>query len=218
MDVIKVFIADDHPIFLQGLKMTIDADPQLKIIGEALDGDEAFFKIPLLEPDIAILDLNMPGKKTNDILRIIQEKEIPTKVLILTMHDEEETFNSMLDLGIRGYVLKDSAVTEIVTAILAVVKGQSYFTPRMATFSIERNHDSKNFVGTVDILTVTERKVLCMIAQNKTTKEIAAELFVSHRTVDRHRNNICHKLDITGINSLLKFAIKNQKMLIDLCP
>jgi len=207
---IKVVIADDHPVFLKGLRMIIESEPNLQIIGEASNGAAALTMIQELKPDVAILDLNMPHKNGFEIVRELQENNFKVNVIFLTMHDEEATFTSALDLGVKGYILKDCAVAEIVDAIKAVAKGHNFITPKFSTYLVNLNQETKNFVLRIESLTVTELKILRLITEHKTSKEIAAELFVSPRTIDRHRYNICNKLEISGVNSLIKFAIENK--------
>lgn len=211
---IKVFIADDHPVFLKGLRMIIESETSLQIIGEASNGLIALTMIQELAPDVAVLDLNMPNKNGFEIVRDLQENNIDVNVIFLTMHDEEATFTSALDLGVKGFILKDSAVAEIVNAIKAVANGHNFITPKFSTYLVNRSQGTRSFVPKIEVLTVTELKILRLIAEHKTTREIAAELFVSPRTVDRHRYNICNKLEIRGINSLLKFAIENKSKLV----
>lgn len=210
---IKVFIADDHPVFLKGLRMIIESETSLQIIGEASNGSAALAMIQELKPDVAVLDLNMPNKNGFEIVRDLQENNFDVNVIFLTMHDEEATFTSALDLGVKGFILKDSAVAEIVDAIKAVANGHNFITPKFSTYLVNRSQETKNFVPKIELLTVTELKILRLIAEHKTTREIAAELFVSPRTIDRHRYNICNKLGVSGINSLLKFAIENKSKL-----
>lgn len=210
---IRVFIADDHPVFLSGLQMIIESEAVLKIVGEASNGARALTQIQHLKPDVAVLDLNMPEKNGFEIVRALREENLPVNVIFLTMHDEEATLNSALDLGVKGYILKDSAVADIVNAIKTVAKGRNFITPKLSTFLVSRSQNTKGFTPQIEKLTVTELKILRLIAEHKTTKEIAAELFVSPRTIDRHRYNICHKLEIRSINSLLKFAIENKSKL-----
>lgn len=211
---IKVFIADDHPVFLRGLRMIIDGEPDLKIVGEAANGAGALEQIKKLKPDVAVLDVNMPEKNAFEIVRALQAENFGANIIFLTMHDEEATLNSALDLGVKGYILKDSAITEIVTAIKMVAKGKNYITPKLSTYLVSRSQSSRDFAPKFETLTATELKILRLIAEHKTTREIAAELFVSPRTIDRHRYNICHKLDVRGINSLVKFAIENKSNFI----
>ena len=207
---IKVVIADDHPVFLKGLRMIIESESNLQIIGEASNGAAALTMIQELKPDVAVLDLNMPNKNGFEIVRELQVNNFEVNVIFLTMHDEEATFTSALDLGVKGYILKDCAVAEIVDAIKAVAKGYNFITPKFSTYLVNLNQETKNFVLRIESLTVTELKILRLITEHKTSKEIAAELFVSPRTIDRHRYNICNKLEISGVNSLIKFAIENK--------
>ncbi len=207
---IKVFIADDHPVFLKGLRMIIESESNLQIIGEALNGAIAVKMIQDLKPDVAVLDLNMPNKNGFEIVSELNENNVDVNIIFLTMHDEEATFSSALDLGVKGFILKDSAAAEIVNAIKAVAKGHNFITPRFSTYLVNRSQETKSLVPKIEILTVTELKILRLIAEHKTTREIAAELFVSPRTIDRHRYNICNKLEIRGVNSLIKFAIENK--------
>jgi DNA-binding NarL/FixJ family response regulator len=179
-------------------------------LGEALNGNSALEQIQTLKPDVAILDVNMPDKNAFEIARILREQKNESKIIFLTMHDEEATLNTALDLGVKGYILKDSAVSEIVNAIKLVARGKNFITPKLSTYLVNRNQGVQSFAPNLEKLTQTEVKIMKLIAEQKTTKEIADELFVSHRTIDRHRYNICVKLDIRGVNSLLKFAIENK--------
>jgi two-component system, NarL family, response regulator DegU len=210
---IKVFIADDHPIFLSGLRLMIEAESNMKVVGEAYDGEQALIQIENLLPDVAVLDISMPEKNGFDIVRALLQKTIKTKIIFLTMHDEEATLHSALDLGVKGYILKDSAIDEIVTGIITVYNERSFVSPKLSTYLVSRIQNVKEFLKqtpSLNSLTPTEMKILRLIAEHKTTREIAEILFVSHRTIDRHRYNICNKLELTGINSLLKFAIENK--------
>jgi DNA-binding NarL/FixJ family response regulator len=214
---IRVFIADDHPVFLGGLRMMIDVEPSMRIIGEANDGEKALIQIEKLLPDVAVLDLSMPEKNGFDIVRALLKKKIETNVIFLTMHDEEATLHSALDLGIKGYILKDSAIDEIVSGIKTVHKGRNFVSPKMTSHLLSRRNNKKEFITQtplLTLLTLSEVRILKLIAEHKTTREIAEELFISHRTVDKHRHNICKKLEIKGINSLLKFSIENRTKLV----
>ncbi|MBS1794494.1 MAG: response regulator transcription factor [Acidobacteria bacterium] len=208
---IRVFIADDHPVFLRGLRMIIESERSLKIVGEAAAGDLALERIVALKPDVAVLDVNMPEMNGFELARALRTGLPETKVIFLTMHDEEATLNTALDLGVRGYILKDSAIAEIVNAIKQVARGRDFITPKLSGFLVARCRAARDAGGAeFERLTAAERKILRLIADHKTTREIAAELFVSPRTVDRHRYNICHKLGLRGINSLVIFAIENK--------
>jgi two-component system, NarL family, response regulator DegU len=210
---IKVFIADDHPVFLSGLRMLIDGDQKLKIIGEADNGEKALSEIQRLQPDVAVLDLSMPEKNAIEVARELRRLNSKTEIVILTMHDEEATLNSALELGVKGYILKDSAIDEIADGIKTVYRGRNFVSPKMSGYLISRNNEyraKESNTLRINLLTATELKVLRLISAQKTTLEIAEELFISRRTVDNHRYNICKKLNIRGVNSLLKFAISNK--------
>jgi DNA-binding NarL/FixJ family response regulator len=215
--IIKVFIADDHPIFLSGLRLMIETEPSMQIIGEANDGENALIQIENLLPDVVVLDLSMPEKNGFDVVRALDQKKIETNVIFLTMHDEEATLHSALDLGVKGYILKDSAIDEIVNGIKTVYRGKSFVSPKMSTHLVSRTQNGKEFLKqtpALNSLTPSEVRILRLIGEHKTTREIAESLFISHRTVDRHRYNICNKLKLTGINSLLKFAIENKSKFV----
>src|SRR5262249_10779254 len=143
----------------------------------------------------------------------IREKGLPVKVIILTMHKDERILNAALDLGVRGYVLKDSAITEIVASIKAVAGGERYISPQLSGHLLNRNSRAAALLRQqpgLETLTATERRILKLIADYKTSKEIAGILFISTRTVEHHRANICEKLDLKGSHALLKFATEHQ--------
>lgn len=216
MSQIRIVIADDHPIFREGLKKVIERDPQLQVIGEAEDGDAAIARLVELRPDVAVLDLNMPGQDGFAVARAARAARLAVKVILLTMHNNETVFNSALDLGVAGYVLKDGAIVEIVQGIRAVAAGQNYISPVLSTYLLNRAHRSAGLAQqkpSLNDLTPAERRVLKLIADQKTSKEIAAELFISVRTVEHHRAHICEKLDLRGFNALVKFAIAHRSEL-----
>src|SRR5437016_8543294 len=136
---IQIVIADDHPIFRRGLRTVIESDPRLKVIGEAEDGEMALAIIENLRPQIAILDVAMPNKDGFEVLRTIEEKRLPLAVIFLTMHKDERFFNAALNRGAKGYILKDSAVNDIIAAIKAVAACQSFISPDLSTYLINRN-------------------------------------------------------------------------------
>jgi DNA-binding NarL/FixJ family response regulator len=204
---ISLLIADDHPIFRRGLRAVIESDPALKIVGEADNGEQALAEIERLEPDIAVLDADMPQMDGLTVARLIQEKNLPTLPLFLTMHKDEAIFNAALDADVKGFVIKDSAATDIIVCIKAVAKGRRFFSHALSDFLLNRRERQ---ASPLELLTVSERRVLRLIANAKTTKEIAEELFISPRTVDHHRANISSKLDLKGKNALLTFALTNK--------
>jgi len=210
---LTVLICDDHPIFRQGLKQIIDGDPRLTVVAEAEDGESALARIEQHTPQVVVLDLDMPNKDGFDVARVIRQKKLPVQVIILTMHKDERMMNAALDLGVKGYVLKDSAINEIVSAIKAVGENQNYISPQLSSYLLNRNSRAaallKQHPG-LESLTATERRVLKLIAEYKTSKQIGEILFISIRTVEHHRANICEKLDLKGSHALLKFAAEHQ--------
>lgn len=217
---ISILIADDHPLLRKGLRMTIEADPNLKVVAEADDGAAALVEIERLHPKIAIVDVNMPRMGGFDLLRALNQqgpKAPPVAVIFLTMHSDEEMFNEALDLGARGYVLKESAVNDIVSAIKAVAAGRHYLSAAISSYLVSRNTRAVTFAQqrpSLNDLTPAERRILRLIAANRSSKQIADELGISHRTVENHRTNICQKLEIHGINALLKFALEHKSELL----
>jgi DNA-binding NarL/FixJ family response regulator len=201
---IKVVIADDHPLMRDGLRRAIEATANLKVVAEAGDGQMALDRILSLKPDVAVLDIDMPVMSGFDVARALREKGDPTAIIFLTIHREEDFFNEALDLGAQGYVLKDSAASDIVTGIKAVADGQHFTSPAMTSYLVNRSRRAAEFrrsKPTLNDLTPTERHVLRLIADYKTSKEIADELGVSHRTIETHRANISAKLELRGSHS-----------------
>lgn len=209
---IKVIIADDHPIFRTGLKQIIET-AGIKVTAEAANGEEALKIINENKPDIAVLDINMPLLDGLGVLEGIKKLKLKPKSIILTAHQNEKIFNRAMDLGVYGYVLKENASEDLIDCIEAVSKDEYYISPIMSNLLVNRNRKKKEFEENnpgVNSLSDLERKVLKMISEQKSSKEIADELFISPRTVDKHRENISHKLNIHGNNALLKFAIENK--------
>ncbi len=135
---IRIVIADDHPIFRRGLRSVIETDQKLKIVAEAEDGEAALEQIQILQPEIAILDMEMPNRDGFEVMQEIQEKKLPVAVIFLTMHKDERFFNAALDQGAKGYVLKDSAATDIIASIKTVAAGQNFISPQLSTYLLNR--------------------------------------------------------------------------------
>jgi DNA-binding NarL/FixJ family response regulator len=216
MSKIRVLIADDHPVVRQGLRMILDADPALSVVGEAGDGAAALAAIESLRPDVALLDMHMPPPDGLAVARRVRELGSPVAAVFLTMNKDSASLDAALDAGVRGYVVKDGVADEIVGCVKAVAAGQAYFSPAVSGHLLLRRERTESFLRqtpSVETLTPAERRVLRLIAQAKSNKEIAETLFVSVRTVEHHRSNICGKLGLTGANALLRFALTNASEL-----
>ena len=213
---VKVLIVDDHPLFRQGLRQVIEADQRFELVGEAGDGKSALQLILEKKPDIAVLDVNLPGLSGLEVARKLQGKRLPTQIVILTMYKEEETFNRAVDFGVKGFVLKENAVQDILSSLVAVAAGQHYLSPTISGYLVRRRGRAEELAVKkpgLEELTKAERRILKLIAEKKTSREIATELFISPRTVEAHRANICAKLELHGSHSLLQFALENRASL-----
>lgn len=212
-DLIRILIADDHPVFRQGLCQIIETDPQLKVSAEAADGEQALARLQDTPVDVAMLDLTMPLKDGFAVAREARELRLAVPLVFLTMHKDEHYLHAALDLGVRGYVLKDSAITEIVSCLKAVVAGQDYISPALSSYLIRRSNRAASLAAAkpaLEQLTPAERRVLKLIAEGQTSRTIAAELGIGIRTVEHHRNNITTKLELHGSHALIKFALQHQ--------
>jgi DNA-binding NarL/FixJ family response regulator len=210
---VRILIADDHPVFRKGLRQIIEAETNLKIVAEASDGISALTMLQQEKPDIALIDVHMPGGGGFDLMRAIQTEKLDIQVIFLTMFNDESVFNTAMDMGARGYVLKDSAISEITGSIKAVAAGRPYISPALSEFLLNRSARTAELARQhpgLNNLTPTERRILRFIADYKTSKEIADQLHIHYRTVDNHRSNICQKLGLHGSNALLKFALENK--------
>ncbi len=213
---ITLVIADDHPLFRKGLRDAIEPQEQFSILAEAGDGESVLNAIQELQPQIAILDIQMPKMTGLEVARTIHQENLTVSVIILTMFDDEDVFNKAMEYGVMGYILKESATLDIIYGISKVAQGEYYISPRLAIPS-QRKEQSLTQLNQQNIglssLTPKEQRVLHLIAEKKSTREIAETLFISSRTVEHHRANICRKLNLGGSFSLLRFAIENQKNL-----
>ena len=217
MNEITIIIADDHPIVRQGLRQAVEAERNLTILAEAEDGRAALEVITKFRPNIAILDIDVPEMDGFAVARTVRETNPATEIIFLTIHRDEIMFNEAIDLGAKGYVLKQSALEDIIDCIKIVAKNQFCVSPSLTTFLINRQRRSLNLTAekpTIKNLTRSEKRILQMIADDKTTKEIADELFISPTTVEKHRANICRKLDLKGGYALLKFALTHKSELL----
>lgn len=215
-DHISILIADDHPMFRDGVRTALLADPAFTIVAVASDGAQALQMVKEHVPDVAVLDMNMPKMTGLQVLKELKTAGSKTEVLFLTMFDDEEILNEAMDLGVKAYILKESASVDIVNAVRAVHEGHHYLSPALTDKILKRKAIKDSFQSThprLASLSDQERRILKLIADSKTSKEIAEELFLSQKTVDNYRFKISEKLELSGSYSLLKFALENKNRL-----
>ena len=208
-----VLIADDHPIFRRGLCDIIAGDATLRLVGEAGDGEEAWRLIQELKPAVAVLDVHMPNRSGIQLAHLVSQQRLSVALIILTMDGEEGLLHEALNLGVNGYLLKESAVTELLQAVHRVAGGDCYITPSLSGALVRRNaaHEAlREQKPGLDKLSPTERRILKLISEDRTSKEIAELLECSVRTVETHRQNISCKLELSGSHSLLRFAFDHK--------
>ncbi|HEX4769366.1 MAG TPA: response regulator transcription factor [Bryobacteraceae bacterium] len=217
MTKIRVVIADDHPIFSRGLRQVVMGDPTFELVAEAQDGEAALHCIEEHRPDVAVLDIDMPKKDGFDVVRAMEQRKLASAVVFLTMHNDEELFNGAMNLGVRGYVLKESAFTELVDGIKAVAAGHRFVSPSLSTYLLNRRNRQGALVEErpgLKELTAAERQVLQLIAAGMSTSDVARELCLSARTVENHRAHICSRLNLQGRDALLRFALTHKSELL----
>ncbi len=215
-DPITLVIADDHPLFRAGVRQAIEADTSLQIVGEAADGETALAVINEKQPRVTVLDIQMPKMTGLLVAETLLSQNSVTSVILLTMFNDQKMFFQAMDIGVKGYVLKDAALQDIIHAIHAVADERYYLSPALSGLLIAKRSQSPPHIpegSSVDLLTPAERQIVSLIAELKSNREIADRLFISHRTVENHRVNISRKLGLRGTNSLLKFAIQNKPLL-----
>jgi DNA-binding NarL/FixJ family response regulator len=216
-DGIRILIADDHPLMRKGLRLSVEEDPGLNVVAEASDGETALSLITKLRPQVALLDIEMPKLDGLGVAREVIKRGLKTEIIFLTLHANQDLFRSAMDLGCRGYILKDSAVQEVVAGIHAVASGRSYISSAITTDLLQSRNPSnpQGSQGWTSSLTPTELRIMRLIANGKTSKEIGADLSIHYRTVENHRTNICRKLELDGegANALLRFALQNKSIL-----
>lgn len=217
MENITIILADDHPIVRKGLRETIEEESNLIVLAEVNNGQEAIEAIEEFSPTVTILDVDMPIMNGFDVAREIRSRKLSTEIIFLTMHCDEDMFNEAIDLEARGFVLKDSALSDIVDCIKVVASKNHYTSHAVTSFLVNRSRRALQLtekLPSFNDLTPNERRVVKLIAEGFTNKEIGEQLFVSPRTVEKHRQNICEKLDLHGSHSLLKFAVQNRSKLL----
>ena len=204
----NLLLADDHPVVLFGTKTFLE-QKGFHIVSTCTNGVEAYNQIIARRPDIALLDMSMPGMNGIEVIERVQQQPYPTKIVLLTMHNEISIFNRARELGVKGYLLKDFAMEELEKCLAEVKDGRTYFSKHLSNrLTINTEHE----VPELNLLTFAEKKILELVAQQKSSKEIAGMLFISEKTVETHRSHIIRKLNIPPTkNALLIYAMKMKQ-------
>jgi two-component system nitrate/nitrite response regulator NarL len=204
---IRLLIADDHPVVRRGLVSCLAKHPELQVVGEARDGQEALELVKKLSPDLVLMDIDMPQMNGVAVTEILRRDHPATRVLILTMHRHTDYVLRIIQSGARGYILKESMPEDLLTAIQAVHSGETFFSPEVARVALNQFVRGSSEGGRSTDLTNREREVLIHIAEGFSNKEIAFRLSVGVRTVETHRERVMRKLDIHSVAGLTKFAL-----------
>ncbi|MCL6543689.1 MAG: response regulator transcription factor [Bryobacteraceae bacterium] len=213
MSKIRILLADDHTLFRQGIKTLLAAESDMEVVGEAADAAAAADKATELKPDVVLLDIGMPGPSSFEVARQIRRNRPDTKVVFLTMYDDEDYLVESMEVGANGYILKDSPASQLASAVRDVFRGGSYLSPRMLSQLV---HDFRSRVKTTDrlprfaSLTPREKEVLKMLAEGNSVKEVATQLDLSVKTVEAHKFNLMRKLGIHNKAQLVQYAIQKK--------
>ena len=211
MNLIRVLLADDHKLIRAGLRLVVDQQPDLSVVGEADDGRQAVDLAKTLKPDVVVMDIGMPNLNGIEAARQIREIRPDAAVVMLSMHSDEGYVLRALGAGARAYLLKDSATTDLVQAIHAVVEGKSFFSPAVSKVLLQdymRKLQRSGAEDSYDLLSPREREVLQLVAEGKSNKEIASLLNLSVYTVETHRAKIMQKLNLKGVPELILYAVR----------
>lgn len=207
MNQVKLLLVDDHEIFLEGLENLLSNSPDIEIIGKAFDGEKAFEFIQEQQPDILLTDLNMPKMDGMELVRKVKEHFPEIKILVLTMHNDRPTISEIMMAEAEGYVLKNSSKKELLTAIEKISEGSTYYSNEVMSILLERIKKEQKKLEAEHMLTERELEILELISQEKSSREIAEDLFISIRTVDTHRKNLLKKANTNTVIGLLKFGV-----------
>jgi DNA-binding NarL/FixJ family response regulator len=210
---IKLMLVDDHAVLRDGLKNILDMESDITVVGEAVDGNEAISKVKEYQPDVILMDINIPGKNGIEATKVIKEAYPSIKILMLTMYNHDEYFMSSIREGADGYLLKDAPSEHVIDAIRSVAKGQSVIHPSMTKKFLNFNsskEDSLEVEKKDTQLTEREKEVLLCLVQGMNNKEIAKALFISDKTVKIHVSNIFKKLDVKSRSQVVIYAVQNH--------
>ncbi|RKX60289.1 MAG: DNA-binding response regulator [Thermodesulfobacteriota bacterium] len=209
---IKILIADNHEVVIEGIKAVFQGHPEFEVVGEALDGVQALEQVRSLRPDIVIMDISMPHMNGIEAARRIKRLAPDVRVIIFTIHSNREYIIELLKVGISAYVLKESPLSELILAVKAAKEGGTYLNPVVAAQLIHEQEleEAGNDKDGFEQLSMREREVLKLLADGKTVKEIAGQLCISPKTVESHKYHIMTKLGVRTIAGLTKIAIKRE--------
>ncbi len=213
----KILMADDHPIFRRGLCSVIESYPEFEIIGEAENGQKVLELLETIEPDIVVLDIKMPVLDGVEAAKEIHLNFPKIKIVCLTMELNERILGNLKNSKIKGYVLKENAVPEIIICLKQVAAGRVFMSPEILELymqSVENESIENERTALIAKLTPTETRIIELLAKSKTNNEIAEILFISPLTVSKHRSNMCVKLNLSGNHSLVRFALENKESIL----
>lgn len=212
MTAFRILIADDHEIVRRGIRALLENHPGWEVCGEAVDGRDAVEKARATRPDLVLLDVSMPNLNGLDAARQILEIVPQTRVLILTMHESEQIVREVLEVGARGFLLKSDAARDLVSAIQALQRRTTFFTSSVAEMVLDGFLDRRGETQkpTKDRLTPREREVVQLLAEGKSSKEVAVVLNLSVKTAETHRTNVMRKLDLHSVADLVRYAVRNN--------
>ncbi len=208
---IRIVLADDHVVMRNGLKLLLERQPNFAVAGEAVNGREAVEICEKLKPDVLVLDIAMPNLNGIEAARQISAKLPQIAIVILSMHSDESYVLRALKAGARAYLLKDSAETDLISAIRAVSEGKAFFSPAISKMLVEdyiRRLEQRGVEDSYELLTTREREILQLLAEGKSNKEVAAMLNLSLYTVETHRGNILQKLNLHSVPELILYAVR----------
>lgn len=210
---IRILLTDDHTLFRQGLKSLLEAEYDMQVVGEAQEAGDAVAKAAELKPDLVLMDIGMPGMPSFEAVRLIRKQRPDTKVIILSMYDDEEYLQQCLDAGGSGYMLKDSPADQLIAGIREVRRGGKSLSPRILAKLVEdlsARDPAERFKPRLGTLTPRERETLKLLAEGHSVKEIASQLSLSTKTVEAHKFNLMRKLDIHNKAHLVRYAVKHR--------
>jgi len=208
---VRIVLADDHTVMRSGLRLLLERQPNLQVVGEAADGRQAVALSETAHPDVVIMDIAMPNLSGIEATRQIMSKNPKTAIAILSMHSDESYVIRALKAGARAYLLKDSAEADLLAAVRALTEGKSFFSPAISKILVEdymRQLESRGAEDTYELLTTREREILQLLAEGKTNKDVANMLNLSLYTVETHRTHILQKLNLHSVPELILYAVR----------